>query len=451
MSQSIAVIGTGYVGLVTGVCFAASGNAVECVDIDQEKVERFSRGETIIYEPGLDMLLERALRERRITFTTDLVGAVLRSRIIFLCLPTPPDEDGSADLSYILGASEEVGRVLANAPDAGYKVIVDKSTVPVGTATLVEERIRSTAPDADFDVVSNPEFLREGLAVDDFLRPERVVVGTDAERAAEVMRDLYEPFLRSGNPLYIVSVRSAEVAKYAANSFVAMRISFINEMANFCERVGADVDEVRVAIGSDSRIGPKYLFPGIGYGGSCFPKDVKAILHTADEHGVQLEVIRAVEEVNHRQADVFVGKITGHYNGALAGRRFAVWGLAFKANTDDTRESPAFRVIDRLLEQGAEVVAYDPEATTGARRTYGDRITYATDMYAALNGAAALVVATEWNEFRSPDFARIASALAEPLIFDGRNLYDSDDLQKRGFTYYSVGRVPVGAGIRSGE
>lgn len=446
MPYTIAIVGTGYVGLVTGVCFAEGGNQVHCVDIDPKKIEMLERGEVPIYEPGLDLLLERNIRERRIHFTLDLESAVLKSDVIFLCLPTPPGEDGSADLQYILEVAAKLGDILTAHPDAGYKVIVDKSTVPVGTGDRVREAIRRNAPDAIFDVVSNPEFLREGYAVEDFMRPERVVVGTDSERAEAIMRVLYEPYVRSGNPIFVINERSAEVAKYAANAFVAMRISFINEMANFCERVGADIDDVRAAIGSDSRIGKKYLYPSVGYGGSCFPKDVRAILKTAADHGVSLSVIQAVEDVNRRQAVYFFEKMQAYFGGRLAGKRIGVWGLAYKANTDDVRESPAFRIIDQLLDAGAEVVAYDPEAMEGTRRRYGNRITYGVSMYETIRNADALAIMTEWNEFRNPDFEKLGECLKNKVIFDGRNLFNADEVAARGFVYYSVGRLTTGAG-----
>jgi UDPglucose 6-dehydrogenase len=440
MSYNIAVVGTGYVGLVTGVCLAETGNEVICVDIDPAKIEMLEAGKVPIYEPGLDKLLERSIRERRIRFTLDLEQAVLASEIIFLCLPTPPDGDGAADLQYILGVADTIGQILARNPDAGYKVLVDKSTVPVGTSERVREAVTRSAPDADFDVVSNPEFLREGFAVEDCLRPERIVVGTSSDRAAEIMNDLFSGFVRSGNPIYVTSERSAELAKYAANSFIAMRISFINEMANLCEDLGADIDDLRKILGSDSRIGKRYLFPGLGYGGSCFPKDVKAVLRTADEHGSTLEVISAVERANRMQPRRFFAKILAHFDGSIAGRRFAAWGLAFKANTDDVRESPAFAIIDLLLEAGAEVVAYDPEAIEPARRHYGGRIRFGANAYETVRDADALVILTEWSEFRNPDLQRIATSLKEPVVFDGRNLLEPDDLLAAGFKYYAVGR-----------
>lgn len=441
MPYNIAVIGTGYVGLVTGVCLAETGNQVICIDIDPEKIERLEAGEVPIYEPGLDKLLERTIRERRIRFSLDLEQAVLASEIIFLCLPTPPDGDGAADLKYIVGVAERIGEILARNPDAGYKILVDKSTVPVGTSERLRDVVQAAAPDAVFDVVSNPEFLREGFAVEDCLRPERIVIGTSSKRAADAMTDLFASFVRSGNPIYVTSERSAELAKYAANSFIAMRISFINEMANLCEDLGADIDDIRKVLGSDSRIGKRYLFPGLGYGGSCFPKDVKAILRSAAETGSSLEVISAVERANHTQPRRFFEKIVTHYGGSIAGKRFAAWGLAFKANTDDVRESPAFAIIDLLLEAGAEVIAYDPEAIEPARRHYGNRIRYGSGMYETTKDADALVILTEWNEFRNPDLERLGANIKDRVVFDGRNLLEADDLLGRGFIYYAVGRA----------
>jgi UDPglucose 6-dehydrogenase len=441
MPYNIAVVGTGYVGLVTGVCLAESGNQVVCVDIDPAKIEKLESGEIPIYEPGLDRLLERSIRERRIRFTLDLQSAVLASEIVFLCLPTPPDGDGAADLQYILGVATQLGQILAANPETGYKVIVDKSTVPVGTSERVREAIHRSAPEASFDIVSNPEFLREGFAVEDCMRPERVVIGTSSKKAAEIMSDLFAPFVRTGNPIYVTSERSAELAKYAANSFIAMRISFINEMANLCEDLGADIDDIRKILGSDSRIGKRYLFPGRGYGGSCFPKDVKAILKTASISGSTLEVISAVERANHQQPRRFFEKIVSHYGGSVSGRTFAAWGLAFKANTDDVRESPAFAIIDLLLEAGAAVVAYDPEAMEPARRRYGNRIRYGSSTYETVRDVDGLLILTEWNEFRNPDLKRIAEAMKEAVVFDGRNLLDAEDVLPLGFKYYAVGRA----------
>ncbi len=440
MPYTVSVIGTGYVGIVTGTCFAETGNDVTCVDIDPQKIEMLKQGKVPIYEPGLDLLLERNIREKRIHFTLELKDGVLDSDVIFLCLPTPPDEDGSADLGYVLSVAKDIGTILKEHPDSGYKVIVDKSTVPAGTSEKVEERIRSVAPEAKFDVVSNPEFLREGRAVEDSMRPERIVIGTSSGQAKKIMVDLYEPFVRSGNPIHVVSERSAEVAKYAANSYIAMRISYINEIANFCDVVDANVDEVRAIMGSDSRIGKRYLYPGVGYGGSCFPKDVRAILKTADEHGADLKILSAVVDVNREQPLIFVRKIAQHYGGEILGKLFAVWGLAFKANTDDVRESPAFGVIDPLLEAGAKIVAYDPEGIEGTRRRYGDRIEYGEGMYETISDADALLILTEWSEFRSPDFNRLKAGLKEPVIFDGRNLLHGADVVQLGFKYSSVGR-----------
>lgn len=440
MPYNIAVVGTGYVGLVTGVCLAETGNQLICVDIDPAKIELLEAGEVPIYEPGLDKLLERSIRERRIRFTLDLEQAVLASEIIFLCLPTPPDGDGAADLRFVLGVAEQIGHILAAHPSTGYKVIVDKSTVPVGTSDRVRDAVHKLAPDAEFDIVSNPEFLREGFAVEDCLRPERIVIGTSSKRAAEIMSDLFSSFVRSGNPIYVTSERSAELAKYAANSFIAMRISFINEMANLCEDLGADIDDLRKILGSDSRIGKRYLFPGLGYGGSCFPKDVKAILRTASENQSTLEVIAAVERANKAQPLRFFNKILMHFGGSIAGMQFAAWGLAFKANTDDVRESPAFALIDLLIEAGASVVGYDPEAAEPARRHYGNAIRLGTSMYEATRDADALVILTEWNEFRNPDFDRLATTLKQPVIFDGRNLLETEEVIARGFKYYAVGR-----------
>ena len=440
MPYPVAVIGTGYVGLVTGTCFAETGNQVHCIDVDERKLEMLRRGEVPIYEPGLDLLLERNIREKRIRFSKDLRAAVVESDVIFLCLATPPNEDGSADLKTVLGVAHDIGKILAETPDAGYKVIVDKSTVPAGTSEKVMAAIRSEASGAEFDVVSNPEFLREGRAVEDSMRPERVVIGTDSDRAREIMVDLYDPFVRSGNPIHIVSKRSAEVAKYAANSYIAARISFINEMANFCDAVGADIDEVRSIMGSDSRIGKRYLYPGVGYGGSCFPKDVRAILNTADEFGADLRILSAVVEVNRQQPLYFVRRILAHFGGEVSGKRFGVWGLAFKANTDDVRESPAFGVIDPLLEAGAIIRAYDPEARDNTRLKYGDQIQYGEGMYETVEGMDGLIILTEWSEFRNPDFDRLKSGLAERVIFDGRNLLNGPEVREEGFTYVSVGR-----------
>jgi UDPglucose 6-dehydrogenase len=427
------------VGLVTGTCFAETGNHVICVDIDVNKVQMMKDGKVPIYEPHLDVLFERNIRQGRLQFTTDLASAIKDAQIIFLALPTPPGEDGSADLKYVLGVADELGRIITD-----YKVIVDKSTVPVGTSEKVHAALARNAKEERFDVVSNPEFLREGFAVDDFLKPDRVVVGTSSERARKVMEDLYKPFVRQGNPIIFMDERSAELTKYAANAFLATKITFMNEIANFCERVGADVDKVRIGIGTDSRIGKRFLFPGIGYGGSCFPKDVQALAKSGKEAGYEFQIIKSVMEVNEQQKTSIIPKIKGHF-GDLKGRRFALWGLAFKPDTDDIREAPALYVIDELVKAGAEVTAFDPEAMPNVKKVMGDKCSFANDEYEALNGADALVIATEWALFRTPDFKRVGELLKEKVIFDGRNLYELDEMEKQGFTYMSVGRQTVGA------
>ncbi len=426
-------------GLVTGTCFAETGNHVICVDIDVNKVQMMKDGKVPIYEPHLDVLFERNIRQGRLQFTTDLASAIKDAQIIFLALPTPPGEDGSADLKYVLGVADELGRIITD-----YKVIVDKSTVPVGTSEKVHAALARNAKEELFDVVSNPEFLREGFAVDDFLKPDRVVVGTSSERARKVMEDLYKPFVRQGNPILFMDERSAELTKYAANAFLATKITFMNEIANFCERVGADVDKVRIGIGTDSRIGKRFLFPGIGYGGSCFPKDVQALAKSGNEAGYEFQIIKSVMEVNEQQKTSIIPKIKGHF-GDLKGRRFALWGLAFKPDTDDIREAPALYVIDELVKAGAEVTAFDPEAMPNVKKVMGDKCSFANDEYEALNGADALVIATEWALFRTPDFKRVGELLKEKVIFDGRNLYELDEMEKQGFTYMSVGRQTVGA------
>lgn len=436
--MNIAVIGTGYVGLVTGTCFAETGNNVICVDINEQKIKRLKQGEVPIFEPGLDVLFERNTKEGRLHFTTNLREAVDHAQIIFLALPTPPGENGHADLSYILGVARDLGDIVTS-----YKVIVDKSTVPVGTAEKVASIIAEKLPKKLFDVVSNPEFLREGVAVDDFLKPDRVVIGTRSEKARKVMKQLYEPFVRQGNPIFFMDERSAEMTKYAANSYLAARISFMNEIANLCEKVGANVDQVRIGMGSDTRIGKRFLFPGIGYGGSCFPKDVQALAKTASEYAYDFKILKSVMKVNGIQKNVLTKKIRKHYKNDLAGKTFAVWGLAFKPNTDDIREAPALVIIDELLQAGAKVRAFDPEAMANVRAIYGDRIHFSDSMYDALSGADCLCIMTEWQEFRSPDFERMASLLDEPVIFDGRNVYDLDQMKSLGFHYVSIGRPKV--------
>lgn len=432
--MKIAVVGTGYVGLVTGTCFAETGNIVTCVDIDQRKVTKLSNGEITIYEPGLEKLFIRNLKDGRLSFTTNLEEGIEGAEIIFLALPTPPGEDGSADLKYILGVSDHLGKILKD-----YKVIVDKSTVPVGTAEKVHTAIAKNYSGA-FDVVSNPEFLREGVAVDDFMKPDRVVIGTSSDRARKVMNELYAPFVRSGNPVIFMDERSAELTKYAANSFLATKISFMNEIAQLCERLGADVDMVRKGIGSDERIGKRFLFPGIGYGGSCFPKDVQALVKSSTEVDYTFQILHAVMDVNEKQKKHLIPKIKAYFNNDLKGKHFALWGLAFKPNTDDIREAPALYIIEDLLEAGATVTAFDPEAMNNVKGVVGDKINYASNQYEALDGADALIIATEWNEFRTPDFIKIVKALKNQAIFDGRNLFDVAAVKALGFHYESIGR-----------
>jgi len=434
--KKIAVIGSGYVGLVTGTCFAETGNNVICVDIDKAKVEKMQNGIVPIYEPHLDVIFERNIKQGRLTFTTDLKAAVDVSDIIFLALPTPPGEDGSADLSYILGVADDLGKIITS-----YKVIVDKSTVPVGTAEKVHAAVARHAT-VDFDIVSNPEFLREGFAVDDFLKPDRVVIGTRSERAKGVMKELYKPFVRQGNPILFMDEKSAELTKYAANSFLATKITFMNEIANFCEYVGADVDSVRIGIGSDTRIGKRFLFPGIGYGGSCFPKDVQALVKSGKEVNYKFEIIDAVLRVNDVQKLRLIEKLKNHY-GDLAGKSFALWGLAFKPDTDDIREAPSLYIIDALLAVGAEICAYDPEAMENVKAIYGDKINFVENQYDAIIDRDALLIATEWGAFRNPDFDKIKALLKTPKIFDGRNLFDLEEMQGKGIYYESIGRETV--------
>ncbi len=441
--MNIAVIGTGYVGLVSGTCFAETGNNVICVDIDQAKVEKIKNGIVPIYEPGLDILLERNKKNGRLNFTTDLHEAVRKSEIIFLCLPTPQDNDGNADLKYVLGVADDIGKLFKSEPKIGWKILVNKSTVPVGTCDKVRHEIRKHTKDFDFDVASNPEFLREGMAVDDSMKPERVVIGTSNEKTKSMLAQLYEPFVRSGNPIYFMDERSSEMTKYAANSFLATKISFMNEIANLCELTGAKVDKVRIGIGSDSRIGKRFLFPGIGYGGSCFPKDVSALVNIANENKYDFKILKSVMDVNEKQIDIFFKKISDHFKGEIKKKHFAVWGLAFKPNTDDVREAPSLKLIKRLLAGEATISAYDPEAKNTTKAIFGNKITYAENSYQALENADALIIVTEWNEFRTPDFGRIKSLLKKPVIFDGRNLYELDKMKGNNFIYYSVGRLPA--------
>jgi UDPglucose 6-dehydrogenase len=439
--MKIGVIGTGYVGLVTGVCFADSGNHVICVDNNPAKLESLKKGEIPIYEPGLKPLFDRSVREGRLEFTNNLEYCVDNSDIVFLCLPTPPGEDGQADLKYVLNVGEEIGKIIKT-----YKVLVNKSTVPVGTAEKVTERVKRNAK-ADFDVVSNPEFLREGAAVEDFMKPERVVVGTTSPRAMELMKQLYDPFVRSGNPVLFMDERSSELTKYAANAFLATKITFMNEIANVCERVGANVDNVRRGIGTDSRIGKRFLFAGIGYGGSCFPKDVQALDYTSDEYGYNFQILKAVMEVNDRQKLSIVEKVKMFYQGELKGKTFGVWGLAFKPETDDVREAPALYILEELLKAGAHIKAYDPEAVHTFKIAFGEELSAKVDFVSkradAVKEVDALVICTEWNEFRTVDFNDVKASMKAPVIFDGRNLYDLDQAEKAGLTYISVGRKTV--------
>ncbi|MBK6619921.1 MAG: UDP-glucose/GDP-mannose dehydrogenase family protein [Saprospirales bacterium] len=436
--MKIAVIGTGYVGLVTGTCFAETGNQVICVDIDARKVARLQNGEIPIFEPGLDVLFERNTGQGRLSFTTDMAEAIETAQFIFLALPTPPGANGSADLSFVLGVAKQLGGMIKD-----YKVIIDKSTVPVGTAEMVHALLAEQLPEDLFDVVSNPEFLREGVAVEDFLKPDRVVVGTRSPRARKMMNQLYEPFVRQGNPILFMDERSAEMTKYAANSYLATRITFMNEIANLCELVGANVDMVRLGIGSDSRIGKRFLFPGVGYGGSCFPKDVQALANTAGEHQYDFKILRSVMEVNTSQKVRLVDKIKAYFGDDLKGKTIAIWGLAFKPNTDDIREAPALYTIDGLLEAGAQIRAFDPEAMENVKALYGDKIFLAKDQYEALLGADVLAIVTEWAAFRSPSFEVMKELLKTPAIFDGRNLYDLEQMRDAGFYYESIGREAV--------
>ncbi|HMV15573.1 MAG TPA: UDP-glucose/GDP-mannose dehydrogenase family protein [Chitinophagales bacterium] len=442
--MNIAVVGTGYVGLVSGTCLSETGNNVICVDIDANKVAKLQAGNIPVYEPGLDVIFQRNIKEGRLQFTTNLEEAIKDVSLIFLALPTPPGGDGSADLSYVLGVAEKLGMIMQD-----YKVIINKSTVPVGTAEKTKAAIAKHAK-VPFDVVSNPEFLREGVAVDDFMKPDRVVVGTSSERARKLMEELYRPFVRQGNPIIFMDERSSEMTKYAANSYLATRISFMNELANLCEKTGADVETVRIGMGSDARIGKRFLFPGIGYGGSCFPKDVQALAKTADENQYDFKILKAVMHVNDIQKHVLVEKIINHFGADLTGKKIAVWGLAFKPNTDDIREAPALYIIEDLLNAGAEIVAYDPEAMPNVQQYFSNlsedkksRLHFVDSYYLALQDAAFLAILTEWTEFRTPDFNKVKSLLKQPIIFDGRNLYDLDIMEKEGFYYNSIGRKTI--------
>ncbi len=438
--MKIAIIGTGYVGLVTGTCFADVGNNVICVDNDTSKIDRLNNGEIPIYEPGLDRLVIRNFKEGRLTFTTDIKKAVEESLICFIAVGTPPDEDGSADLSYVLAVAKDIATYMND-----YKIVVDKSTVPVGTGdkvkALIDQVLKERGADYEFDVVSNPEFLKEGAAIDDFMKPDRIVIGSDNVRVRELMRVLYSPFARAHEKVIFMSLRSAEMTKYAANSMLATKISFMNEIATLCEKLGADVGEVRHGIGSDSRIGYKFIYPGVGYGGSCFPKDVKALIHMANKNGILPQLMQAVEDVNARQKMLLAEKAIAHFGGDIKGKKLALWGLSFKPETDDMREAPAIIIIEALLEAGAEIVAYDPVAIEESKRRFGERdgLTYADSSYAALEGADALLLITEWHQFRYPDFEKIKSLLKTPVVFDGRNQYSYSKLKAMGFTYYGIG------------
>ena len=435
--MKIAVVGTGYVGLVTGTCLAETGNNVICVDINEAKVKKMQEGQVPIYEPGLDLLFHRNIEQGRLHFTTNLAEAIEEAQIIFMALPTPPGGDGAADLSYILGAAKDISKIIKE-----YKIIVNKSTVPVGTADKVRA-VFAEHTDIEVDVVSNPEFLREGVAVEDFMKPDRVVLGTKSERAKKLMTDLYGPYVRQGNPILFMDERSSELTKYAANSFLATKITFMNEVANLCELVGADVDAVRRGIGSDDRIGKRFLFPGIGYGGSCFPKDVQALVMAADENTYNFQILKSVMEVNERQKTILVDKVLKYYKNDIAGKHFALWGLAFKPETDDIREAPALYIIDSLVKNGATVTVFDPEGMSNVKGVIGDKVKYAENQYEALENADALLIATEWSVFRNPDFDKIEAVLKNKVIFDGRNLYDLDKMVDLGYYYNSIGRKLV--------
>jgi UDPglucose 6-dehydrogenase len=435
--MKIAVVGTGYVGLVSGTCFAETGNTVTCVDIDAEKVKKLSNGEITIYEPGLEKLFIRNLREGRLKFTTDLAEGIKDALLIMLALPTPPGGDGSADLSAVLKVSSDIGKIITD-----YKVIVDKSTVPVGTAEKVHNAIAANSK-AEFDVVSNPEFLREGLAVEDFMKPDRVVIGTNSERAKKIMNELYAPFVRQGNPLIFMDERSAELTKYAANSFLATKISFMNEIAILCEKLGADVDMIRRGMGSDERIGKRFLFPGIGYGGSCFPKDVQALVKSSHEVQYNFKILEAVMEVNKKQKVYLVPRIKKYFNNDLKNKKIALWGLAFKPNTDDIREAPALYIIDELLKEGSIITAFDPEAMNNVKKLLGNKINFASRQYEAIKDCDALIIATEWSEFRTPDFEKMSAVMKNKVIFDGRNVFEPGRMKDLGFYYESIGRKTI--------
>ena len=436
--MKIAVVGTGYVGLVTGTCFAETGNHVTCVDINEDKINRMKAGEVPIYEPGLEDLFHRNTEEGRLNFTTSLSEGIKGAKVIFLALPTPPGENGSADLKYILQVAKDLGPLITE-----YTVIIDKSTVPVGTSELVHQAIEKNASPNLFDVVSNPEFLREGVAVEDFMKPDRVVIGTESDQAKEILNRLYAPLVRQGNPIIFMDERSAEMTKYAANAFLATKITFMNEIANLCELVGANVDDIRRGIGTDSRIGKRFLFAGIGYGGSCFPKDVQALAKTSEENNYQFHILDSVMRVNEKQKTKLIPVIKNHFNNDLAGKTIGIWGLAFKPYTDDIREAPALYNIEHLLELGCKINVYDPEAMPNVKEILGDSITFSKNPYEAIENADALLIVTEWPQFRTPDFERMESLLINKVIFDGRNLYEMAQMKELGYTYYSIGRGVV--------
>ena len=443
MSYKIAVIGTGYVGLVSGTCFAATGNDVLCVDIDKEKISKMQQGISPIYEPGLEHLLKQNIKEERLHFTTDLKTAVEFASIIFLCLPTPPNEDGSADLNHVKRVAAEIANLIKENNLNENKIVINKSTVPVGTVDKVRSIFDEILTKHNVTVVSNPEFLREGFAVEDAMKPERVVIGTSSEYAKEILNDLYKPFVRSGNPIFFMDEKSAEITKYAANAFLATKISFMNDLSAYCEKVGADIENIRMGIGSDSRIGKRFLFAGVGYGGSCFPKDVRALIYSAEKENVSLDIVKAAWSINAKQINRFFDRILSRFGNDLKGKKIGIWGLAFKPNTDDTREAPAFTLIDRFLEEGASVTAYDPEAEFNTRQKFGDSIKYAKNMYDCVDGVDVLVIATEWTTFRNPDFNKMKNLMKNNLIFDGRNLYTNDEMQTVGFEYHCIGRNSV--------
>ncbi|HRS00922.1 MAG TPA: UDP-glucose/GDP-mannose dehydrogenase family protein [Bacteroidota bacterium] len=442
MAFKISVVGTGYVGIVSGTTFAAHGNSVICVDIDEQKVQKMREGIPPIYEPGLEWLLKNNIEGKRLFFTTKLKEAVENTDIIFLCLPTPPDKDGAADLQNVLATSKEIAEIIRDNNLSQNKIIVDKSTVPVGTGEKVKKIFDEILPNNEIEVVSNPEFLSEGTAVEEAMKPDRVVIGTNSQRVRDIMKELYEPFLRSGNPLLFMDIRSAEITKYAANSMLALRISFMNELARYCDNVEADIDLIRLGIGLDPRIGKRYLYAGLGYGGSCLPKDVKALIHSANEANTPIQLVQTAFIINETQVHYFFSKITNRF-GSLNDLHFAVWGLSFKPNTDDIRESPALRIIDLLLSEGATVSVYDPQAIEKTRELYTDRINYGKDQYEILAQADALILATEWSIFRKPEFDKVKQELKNPIIFDGRNQYDPDEMQNLGFEYYPIGRKRI--------